>query len=68
MKKLALCLAVPLALGACSGQFLPTEELRTLKPACAGGDAAVCSDIGHSVRDLRLTEEQAAAAAAAAES
>ena len=50
MKKIALVMGIPLVLAACSGPQLPTEELRALKPACAGGDAAVCADIGHTIR------------------
>jgi hypothetical protein len=52
MKKLVLLLCVPLLIGACSSKNLPTQELRDLKPACAGGDAGVCADIGHQVADM----------------
>ncbi len=51
MKKLALALFIPFALAACGSPQLPTQELRDLKPTCAGGDASVCSDIGHKVRN-----------------
>lgn len=38
-------------LTACAGsQYLYSEELRQLKPACAAGDTAVCADIGQKVR------------------
>lgn len=50
MKKLAFALFFPFALSACESSQLPTQELRDLKPACAAGDASVCSDIGHKVR------------------
>ena len=52
MKKLALCvcLPLPLALSACGTDQLPIEDLRGMKPACAAGDMAVCADIGHTIR------------------
>ena len=62
MKKLVLCLTIPMLLGACSSRLLPTQELRAIKPACAGGDAAVCSDIGQTIHDMRLADQQAGVA------
>lgn len=53
MKKIALITFIPLLLASCASQQLPTEELRTMKPACAGGDSAVCADIGHTIRTDR---------------
>lgn len=53
MRILTLCVFIPLALGACSAPDLPTNDLRQMKPACAGGDMAVCADIGHKVRQER---------------
>lgn len=51
MKKLAFALFIPFALAACGSPQLPTQELRDMKPTCAGGDANVCSNIGHKVRN-----------------
>jgi len=54
MKRFAILMFLPLALSACGGsQYLENEELRQMKPACAGGDTAVCADIGHRVRQER---------------
>ena len=55
MKNIVLLIIVPVLLSACAAnsQYLTTEELRALKPACAGGDTSVCSDIGHKVRRER---------------
>jgi len=53
MKKVVMSLLAPLALAACGSYDLPTEELRQMKPACSGGDLAVCADIGHAVRQQR---------------
>jgi hypothetical protein len=51
MNRIVLLVCAPLLLSACGGtKNLPTEELRQLKPACAGGDTAVCAEIGHKVR------------------
>jgi len=50
MKKLGIVLLLPFVLAACASKDLPTQDLRDLKPACAAGDATVCSDIGHQVR------------------
>lgn len=52
MKKVVLCLVLPIALAACSNPIkrLPAD-LQGQKPACAGGDFSTCSEIGHSVRD-----------------
>ena len=51
MKKLAFALFIPFVLSACGSAQLPTQELRNMKSACAGGNASVCSDIGHTVRN-----------------
>ena len=59
MKKIALIAFIPLLLAGCESDQLPTEELRAMKPACAGGDAAVCADIGHTVRADRAAAAQA---------
>lgn len=61
MKKIALMAFIPLLLAGCTTKNLPTEELREMKPACAGGDAAVCADIGHTIRVDRAEAAYAAA-------
>lgn len=55
VKKVVFMVFLPVLLGACAdySKDLPTEELRALKPACAGGDTSVCADIGHTVRRER---------------
>jgi len=57
MKKVVMSLAIPLTLAACGSYELPTEELRQMKPACSGGDMAVCADIAHTVRQQRAEAE-----------
>lgn len=61
MKKFALIAFIPLLLAGCESQQLASEELRAMKPACAGGDAAACADIGHTVRKDRAEAAYAAA-------
>lgn len=53
MKKATFLVLLPVLLSACTSQYLPTEALRQIKPTCAGGDTAVCSDIGHEIRKER---------------
>lgn len=58
MTKVTIGLFVPLLLAACGGTTeLPTEELREMKPACSGGDLAVCADIGHTMAQRRAVED-----------
>lgn len=59
--KFALWVIIPVALTACAAPSLPTAELQQMKPACAGGDAAVCADIGHTIRRDRAEASYAAA-------
>ena len=61
MKKIALITFIPLLLAGCESRLLASEELRAMKPACAGGDMAVCADIGHSIRRDRAEAAYAAA-------
>ena len=58
---LGIAVTASLLLAGCESKELPTEELRALKPACAGGDAATCADIGHKIRADRAEAAYAAA-------
>jgi len=61
MKKLALIAFIPLLLAGCASKELPTQELRAMKPTCAGGDTATCADIGHTIRRGRAEASYAQA-------
>jgi len=50
MKIFAMVVVVSLVLSACARPVFISDELRALKPACAGGHWEVCADIGHKVR------------------
>lgn len=59
MKPVTLCAGLALLLAGCANTNINLpSELQARKPACSGGDYAVCSDIGHAVRGTQVVPRE----------